>query len=118
MIQINDTESLTGGTEASRFGFQSRSSNSTFDTFKDTVAEKLHSAAGAIQDKAGQNPNNAVAGYASQAAGFLDGAAEYVRQVDPEQVKSDIQNQVRRNPGRSLLIAVVVGLLFGVLIRR
>jgi ElaB/YqjD/DUF883 family membrane-anchored ribosome-binding protein len=118
MDDLNDTESMLGRPESSRLGFQPRTSNSTLDTVKETVAEKLHVAAGAIQDKAGQNPDNPVSSYASQAAGFLDDAANYVRQVDPGQVKSDIQRQVRRNPGKSLLIAGVVGLMFGVLVRR
>ena len=53
-----------------------------------------------------------------QAAGWLDDAAEYVREVDPQKVKSDIQLQVRSNPGRSLLIAGAAGLLLGILLRR
>jgi ElaB/YqjD/DUF883 family membrane-anchored ribosome-binding protein len=91
---------------------------SGLETFKETIAGKLHAAADAIQDRANQNPGHPVSGYASQAAGFLDGASNYVRQLNPEQVKSDIRNQVRHNPGKSLLIAGAVGLLVGFLVRR
>lgn len=118
MNQLNDTESLAAQTNPSRFGSQQQGNNSNLDTLKETVAEKLHAAADVIQDKVRQNPNSPVSSYASQTAGFLDGAADYVRQVDPEQVKSDIRNQVRQNPGKSLLIAGAVGLLLGVLVRR
>lgn len=116
MDQVNSSESLTAG-QGAGFGSQS-SGGSTLETIKETVADKLHAAASTIQQKAGQNQENAVAGYAGQAAGWLDNAAEYVREVDPQQVKSDIQHQVRSNPGRSLLIAGAAGLLLGILLRR
>ena len=118
MDQANSNESLIAGKQSSGFGSQS-STASTLDTIKGTVADKLHAAATTIQQKAGQSQENAVvAGYAGQAAGWLDDAAEYVREVDPQKVKSDIQHQVRSNPGRSLLIAGAAGLLFGILLRR
>ena len=87
-------------------------------TLKDTVADKLHAAAGIIQEKAGQNQNTTISSYAGQAANWLDDAAEYVREADPQRVKSDVQSQVRRNPGRSLLVAGAAGLLLGFLLRR
>jgi len=95
-----------------------RRAESGLEIFKETVAGKLHAAAEAIQGRAKKNPGHPESGYASQAAGFLDGAADYVRQFDPEQVKSDVRNQVRHNPGKSLLIAGAVGLLVGFLVRR
>lgn len=117
MDQVNNSETLTTGNQSSSFGLQSGDA-STLDTIKETVANKLHAAASTIQQKAGQSQDNAVAGYAGQAAGWLDDAAEYVRDVDPQKVKSDIQHQVRSNPGRSLLIAGAAGLLLGILLRR
>ena len=117
MDQMN-SESLTADRETSSFGSKSTSGSSTLETIKDTVADKLHAAAGAIQQKADQNQNNPAAGYAGQAAGWLDDAAEYVRDVDPQKVKADVKNQVRQNPGRSLLVAGAAGLLLGILLRR
>jgi ElaB/YqjD/DUF883 family membrane-anchored ribosome-binding protein len=49
---------------------------------------------------------------------MLSDAASYVRDVDPQQIKTDIQDEVKRNPGRALLIAGAAGLLLGVLFRR
>ena len=118
MDQLSRSEGLTGDKQTSSFGSKSMSSGATLETIKDTVADKLHAAAGAIQQKAGQNQEKAIAGYAGQAAGWLDDAAEYVREVDPQKVKSDLRNQVRRNPGRSLLVAGIAGLLLGILLRR
>lgn len=115
--QMNSSEALTTGNQRSGFGSQS-TAGSTLETIKETVADKLHAAASTIQQKVGENQESPVAGYAGQAAGWLDDAAEYVREVDPQKVKSDIQQQVRSNPGRSLVIAGAAGLLLGILLRR
>src|SRR6266851_4532281 len=77
MDQVNNSETLTSGIQSSGFGSQT-SGASTLETIKETVADKLHAAASTIQQKARQNQENAVAGYAGQAAGWLDDAAEYV----------------------------------------
>ena len=118
MDRMNSSESLTADRQTSSFGSQSTSGGSTWETIKDTVADKLHAAAGVIQQKAGQNEDSPVAGYAGQASGWLDDAAEYVREADPQKIKSDLQSQVRQNPGRSLLVAGAAGLLLGFLLRR
>jgi ElaB/YqjD/DUF883 family membrane-anchored ribosome-binding protein len=112
MDQINSNEGLT----PVRDELQSSSGTSKFDNIKGTVADKLRSAAQAIKTKGEQNAN--VSGYASQASGWLEGAADYVREVDPSQIKTDIQRQVRSNPARSLLIAGAAGLILGALFRR
>ena len=91
---------------------QARSGGSTFDNIKTTVADKLNDAADALRQKTGQT------GYAGQASDWLTNAADYVRDVDPAQLKSSVQEQVRSNPGRSLLIAAGVGLALGIVLRR
>ena len=93
----------------------SRSSGSKFDNIKTTVADKLHDAADALRQKSGQG---GTAAYAGQASDWLTNAADYVRDVDPAQLKTSVQEQVRTNPGRSLLIAVGAGLALGILLRR
>lgn len=94
------------------------SGSSTANSIKDTVANKLHDVAEVIQQKASQNQNTTLSAYAGQASNWIDDAAEYVREADPQKLKSDVQDQVRRNPGRSLLVAGAAGLLLGFLIRR
>ena len=116
MDQINDNESLTPVQNRSSNEPQSMSGGSKFDNIKSTVADKLKSAAQTLKAKGEQNTN--VSGYASQASGWLEGAADYVRDVDPSQIKTDIQRQVRSNPARSLLIAGAAGLILGALFRR
>ncbi|MEN3334755.1 MAG: hypothetical protein V7641_4120 [Blastocatellia bacterium] len=95
---------------------QARNSGSKFDNIKATVADKLKSAADTLRQKSGQN--SATAGYANQASDWLNHSADYVRDIDPAQIKSDIQQQVHSNPGRSLLIAGAAGLALGILLRR
>ena len=89
---------------------------SAFDNIKSTIADKMESAADALRQNSGQA--RAGAGYVNQASDWLGYAADYVRDIKPAQIKSDLQNQVRSNPGRTLLIAGAAGLALGVLLRR
>lgn len=101
-------------------GSKGRGGSFTFDTIKELVADKLHKAASALQEQAGQRgePNSAIAGYGQQGADWLDRTGDYIREMEPQQVKADLENQVRYYPGRSLLIAGAAGLLLGALFRR
>lgn len=102
--------------------YESDRRGSTFDQVKSTVADKLHSAARAIQQKVGRDDspdaNSNFAGFGQKAANWLDQSADYVGEMEPQRVRRDLENQVRQNPGRSLLIAGAVGLLLGGLLRR
>jgi len=92
---------------------------STFNQVKSTVAEKLHSAARTIHQKsASGNQQGDLSSFGHRAADWLDRSADYVSEVEPERVRRDLENQVRQNPGRSLLIAGAVGLVLGGLLRR
>jgi len=92
---------------------------STFEQIRSTVAGKLHSAAQTIHQKAtDSSKQNELTDFGHQAANWLDKSATYVSEIEPERVRTDIENQVRRNPGRSLLIAGAVGLVLGGLLRR
>jgi hypothetical protein len=82
------------------------------------VADQLHSAADALRKKveaSGASPT--VTRYGRQASSMLDSSADYVRSIDLERVDRQIRDEVRRNPGRSLMIAGAIGLFAGVLIR-
>jgi len=89
------------------------------DKLKNAVADRLKDAAATIEEKtaSGQAPGQ-LGEYGRKAADWLDSSAEYVRNIDPDQVKQDIENQVKKNPGRSLLIAGAAGLFLGILVRR
>lgn len=93
---------------------------STFDRIKSTVADKLRSASHALEEKAGdmEGRNDSLSGYGRQTARWLDKSASYIDEADPQRIKSDLQDQVRQHPGRSLLIAGAVGLLIGAIFKR
>ena len=98
----------------------SNRTNSTFDKVKSTISTKLHEAAdnlsGKVRSVAGNNPN--AAQYGDQAASWLNRSADYIDDLNPGQIRTDVQKQVRDNPGRSLLIAAAAGLILGAVIRR
>ncbi|MCI0423129.1 MAG: hypothetical protein L0312_28545 [Acidobacteria bacterium] len=98
---------------------QGGESGSTFRQIRSAVADKLQAAAQTLHQKAarsGQQDDPSHLGH--RAADWLERSAGYVNEMEPERLKSDIENQVRRNPGRSLLIAGAVGLVLGSLLRR
>jgi ElaB/YqjD/DUF883 family membrane-anchored ribosome-binding protein len=114
MQQMTGSEGLTSVQNRSQT--QADNGGSKLDQFKTTVADKLKDAATALRQKSGDE--GAAAGYASQASDWLDQAADYVRDLNPTEIKSNIQQQVHNNPGRSLLIAAGAGLALGILVRR
>jgi ElaB/YqjD/DUF883 family membrane-anchored ribosome-binding protein len=95
------------------------SSGSQFNNIKASVSDSLRTAAGAIQDRAEEaGEDSSLRRYGHQASRWLNASADYVRDLDFQTVKSDIEDKVRRNPGRSLLIAAAAGLIIGSLFRR
>ncbi len=92
---------------------------STLSQVKSTVADKLHAAADSLHQTAGRGTEETqFTRFGHQAADWLDRSADYVSRLEPEQVRNDIESSVRKNPGRSLLIAGAVGLVLGGLLRR
>jgi hypothetical protein len=115
MEQLNNTEGLASTRSNTDYG-SGLTRNPTLDNIKEKVADGLKSAAASLKPKGPQN--GAMSDYASQASGWLDNAADYVEDLNVPQVKSDIQRQVRANPGRALLIAGAAGLIIGAMFRR
>lgn len=96
-----------------------RQRDSIFKQIRTTAADKLQAAAETLHQKAdrsGQSTEISTLGH--RAADWLERSADYVNEMEPQRLKSDIEGQVRRNPGRSLLIAGIVGLALGGLLRR
>jgi len=97
----------------------SEGSSSRFKDVRESVSDSLRTAATAIHDRleeAGEQSH--LTQYGQQASRWLNASADYVRDADLQKVRSDVQEQVRRNPGRSLLIAAAAGLIIGSLFRR
>lgn len=96
-----------------------RQSDSTFKQIRATVADKLQAAAQTLHQKAERSDRQTeFSTFEHRAADWLERSANYINEMEPQRLKSDIENQIRRNPGRSLLIAGVVGLALGGLLRR
>jgi ElaB/YqjD/DUF883 family membrane-anchored ribosome-binding protein len=92
--------------------------SATFDRVKTAMADLLNQAAGVIHQKSAGSGNADISDLGDRAAHWLEHSAGYVREVEPQRLRSDIEDKVRRNPGRSLVIAGVIGLVLGSVIRR
>ena len=115
MELMNNTEDLTSSRGNIDYELDT-DKNPAADNITTKVAEGLKNAAASLKEKAPQH--GVISDYASHASGWLDQAADYVQDIKVSRVKSDIQRQMRTNPGRSLLIAGAVGLIVGTLFRR
>lgn len=93
-------------------------SNSGFEQVRHTVADQLRRAADVVSEKAKPETYTDPRSLKGQAADWLYRSADYVDDFDPQRAKEDLSRTVRRHPGRSLLIAGAVGLVFGALMRR
>jgi ElaB/YqjD/DUF883 family membrane-anchored ribosome-binding protein len=121
MDQRSESMNPISSPENREYGSNARSGSLTFDSIQEVVADKLHTAASTLREKAGGQRgghDSVIAGYGQRAADWLDRSADYARTTDPQQVKADLENQVRHYPGRSLLIAGAAGLILGALFRR
>jgi ElaB/YqjD/DUF883 family membrane-anchored ribosome-binding protein len=90
-----------------------------FENVKNVIADKLHRVADGLSEKAAdQDAQSGMAQYGKQVSEWLDQSADYVRQFDYDQANTKVREYVRQSPGRSLLIAGVVGLIIGAILRR
>jgi ElaB/YqjD/DUF883 family membrane-anchored ribosome-binding protein len=84
---------------------------------RNVVADKLHAVAQTIFRKA-QETNPDVASYGREASAVLEQSANYVRDFDYGKAEVAVRDYVKKNPGRSLLIAGLGGLVIGAILRR
>ncbi|MFN7927927.1 MAG: hypothetical protein U0Y68_08260 [Blastocatellia bacterium] len=92
---------------------------SSWGQIKSTVARQLSSAAEALHQKSARTERpTELSKFGDQAASWLERSADYVNELEPQKLKSDLETTVRRNPGRSLLIVGLAGVVLGNLLRR
>ena len=92
---------------------------SVLDQTKRVVADKLRNVSDQLYQQSSRSDiNRDLGNYGQQAAQWLDRSADYVNDLNPQQIKDDVKNQVKANPGRTLLIAGGIGLLLGAVLRR
>lgn len=94
--------------------FQNADKSTGFVNVRNIIADKLQNAADALGEKAAEHgTQGGMAQYAKQASGWLDQSSRCVRQFDYEQADAKVREAFRQNPGRSLVIAGLVGLVIG-----
>ncbi len=92
---------------------------SNLDEIKEVIAKKLHGVAEELSEKAGSREYQpAIGDYGKEAAYWLDQSAEYIQHFDYHEFNARVRDYVRENPGLSLVIAGVAGLIFGAVVRR
>ena len=80
-----------------------------FEQVKSGLADKMRQAADTLFGQAVD---------AQGAGGWLHDSADYIEQMEPAKIKADLTKQMRRNPGKSLLVAGAAGLILGAILRR
>ncbi len=92
---------------------------SNLDEVKNAIAKKLHVVAGDLSERADSRELQPLIGdYGKQAAHWLDLSAEYIEQFDYRELNTRVREYVEKNPGFSVLIAGVAGLILGAFVRR
>jgi ElaB/YqjD/DUF883 family membrane-anchored ribosome-binding protein len=111
-------ESSTAGNIAETAAEEGRPIRSS-GNLKNIVADKLRSLAKKISRKAAAAESKPeVAYYGEQASAMLEQSADYVRELDYATVEASVRKYVKENPGRSLLVAGLAGLVIGAILRR
>lgn len=106
--QLTSTENYYGSRQDSPWG-----------KVRGTVARQLSSAANKLHEQTARNERpSEFSRFGAQAADWLERSADYVNEIEPQQLKADLETTVRRNPGRSLLVAGLAGLVIGKLLHR
>ena len=91
-----------------------RTANKTVDDARSMAADRLDSAASAVEDHVGELPGGQrVRDLASAAVDRLSSTADYVRSHDAQRMMADVEAVVKNNPGPALLIAAAFGFVVG-----
>jgi ElaB/YqjD/DUF883 family membrane-anchored ribosome-binding protein len=91
-----------------------RTASDKIDEHRDATASGLEKASSALHEKAESLPGgDKVSGLAHATADKLGSTADYVREHDVNSMMADVEAFVKKNPGRALLGAAVVGFLVG-----
>lgn len=91
-------------------------SGNSFNNIKESIAERLERAAGSLGRQTEEG--SALGPYSRHASEWLNQSAAYVRDFDIKRVDTQLRNQIRAYPGRSMLIGLAAGILVGLWIRR
>lgn len=84
---------------------------------REGVAGGLESVANRISHLVDQQGGGRMAGVADRVAGGMESTARYVREGNMQDLRHDFEEQVRRSPAQTLLVAALAGFVIGRIIR-
>jgi ElaB/YqjD/DUF883 family membrane-anchored ribosome-binding protein len=115
-----EPENFTSGPSVeNRTADDNTGSVSNLEEVKNIIAKKLHDVAEELSEKAESRDLQPLIGdYGKQAAHWLDQSAEYIQDFDYHELNAKVRGYVKENPGFSVLIAGVAGLILGTFVRR
>src|SRR5262245_15272333 len=100
----------------------SRTSQSVFSKITEKVSEGLEQVAGFIDDKVqglkGEQESSKLASVGHKTVDALHSSASYLRTADADQIKTDVRETIKRNPEKSLLVGLGIGILLGSIFRK
>lgn len=85
---------------------------------RESVATGMNKAAQALHQQSDKSQTSEFSDFGHRTASWLEKSADYVNELEPQKLKTDLENQVRQNPAKSLLIAGAAGLIIGAIFRR
>lgn len=116
-----DDEPAPGFTARARDSMKRRateSANRGFEHFADRLDEVAERIDRLASDRLrGTGGGERAADAAQSTAGWIAGVSDYMRETDLDNLRSDLESEVRRRPLRSVLIAIGAGWLLGKIIR-
>ena len=112
--QAADKASEMGRHAADKASEMGRHAMDRADQSRGSVAEGLERTAQALRSKMPEGASE----YAQPAVEAMERAADYIRTHDLKEMGNDLTSTVRQHPGPSLIAAVAVGFLVGVMLRR
>lgn len=89
-----------------------------FQTVKESVVSGVGKAAQALHEQADKATAPQLADLGHQTAAWLETSADYIQQAEPQKMRTDFEDKIRKNPAKSLLIAGAAGILLGAIFRR
>lgn len=108
MSDVSDKASDVAGKAQEKAGEASDKAKEKTDQGIDKAASGLGQAADMLR-KQGEQRGGTVASAATMTAEKLDGAGQYLKDKDTDQLLSDLESLVRRKPVESLLVAAGAG---------
>jgi ElaB/YqjD/DUF883 family membrane-anchored ribosome-binding protein len=97
--------------------YNSSANKPVMQTIKETVVSGIGKAAQSLHQQADKSTTPQFTDFGHQTASWLEKSADYLQQAEPEKMRADFENQVRKNPAKSLLIAGAAGLALGIIFR-